>query len=223
MKPSAIIFDLDGVLTDTAEFHYIAWKTIAEELGIEFTLEENINLKGVDRQASLQYIIELGNLTVGKQLFKDLLVSKNQHYLKLINDINPDHLFEGVLNCFTRLQSEGIKIGLASASKNAAQVISKLGIESYFDFVGDVASVAHSKPAPDIFLSVAKGLAVEPHTCIGVEDAIAGISAIKAANMLAIGIGDAEILTQADFVYPTMAQLDLTILTSYSTSQPSVA
>jgi beta-phosphoglucomutase len=209
---SAVIFDLDGVLTDTAEFHFIAWQATANQLDIEFNKKDNEKLKGVDRENSLKYILNKGNIVVNTAKFKELLNEKNAHYLTLINDIDSSYLFDGVLNCFTILKRAGIKIGLASASKNASLVIHKLGIESLFDFVGDAASVEHSKPAPDIFLSVAKGLQVAPESCIGIEDAVAGVSAIKSAKMFAVGIGEASVLTQADIVFPHMSELDLNIL-----------
>lgn len=212
MKTSAVIFDLDGVLTDTAEFHFIAWKAIANKLGIEFDKEDNEKLKGVDRENSLMYIIEKGGIALEANQFNHLLAEKNEHYLTLINDINPNHLFAGVLTCFATLKKANIKIGLASASKNASLVINKLGIEPLFDFIGDAASVAHSKPAPDIFLAVAEGLKIAPQYCVGVEDAVAGISAIKSANMFAVGIGDAKVLTQAELVFPSMTELDFDLV-----------
>lgn len=209
MNIQAFIFDLDGVLTDTAEFHYIAWKTTAEKLGVSFTKEDNENLKGVDRAGSLQYIIEKGQLTITKSEFEALLVEKNEHYLTLISELNPSYLFEGVLTLFSNLKEQNIKIGLASASKNAQLVVNRLGIEDLFDFIGDAAAVKLSKPAPDIFLSVAQGLSVEPKYCVGVEDAIAGVDAIKSANMFAVGVGDKNTLNKADIVYPTTASLVL--------------
>lgn len=216
MKTCAVIFDLDGVLTDTAEFHFIAWKAIANNLGIEFNQEDNEQLKGVDRENSLTYIINKGDVTIDERQFNDLLAEKNDHYLTLINDISPSHLFPGVLTCFAVLKKANIKIGLASASKNARLVINKLGIEPWFDFIGDAAAVAHSKPAPDIFLSVAEGLGVATQYCIGVEDAVAGISAIQSAQMFAVGIGDAQVLTQAALVFPSMSEFDLDKVLSLS-------
>ena len=212
MTAKAFIFDLDGVLTDTAEFHFIAWQATARQLGLEFTREDNEALKGVDRVGSLQLILDKGKLSVSEEKFEQLLVEKNQHYLELINDINPGNLFPGVLECFSTLKAKGIKIGLASASKNAAFVVDKLGIADLFDFIGDAASVADSKPAPDIFLSVAQGLGLSPEACIGVEDAVAGVSAIKSANMYAVGIGEKSVLTQADIVFPTTGEMDVELL-----------
>ncbi|WDE05204.1 beta-phosphoglucomutase [Thalassomonas viridans] len=214
MTAKAFIFDLDGVLTDTAEFHFIAWQATAHQLGLEFTREDNEGLKGVDRVGSLQLILDKGQLSVSEEKFEQLLVEKNQHYLELINDINPDNLFPGVLDCFAALKEQGIKIGLASASKNAAFVVDKLGIADLFDFIGDAASVANSKPAPDIFLSVAQGLGLSPEDCIGVEDAVAGVTAIKSAGMYAVGIGEKSVLTQADIVFPTTGEMDVQQLLS---------
>ncbi|MCW8833186.1 MAG: beta-phosphoglucomutase [Colwellia sp.] len=217
MKIDAVIFDLDGVLTDTAEFHFIAWRAIAHKLGVEFSKEDNEALKGVDREDSLKYILAKGKITVNASEFEELLKEKNNHYLTLINDINPSHLFDGVLHCFSILKKANIKIGLASASKNASLVINKLGIDSLFDFVGDAAAVAHSKPAPDIFLSVAQGLNVAPHNCIGVEDAVAGVTAIQSAKMFAVGIGERHVLTQAELVFPTMSEFDFNaVLATFS-------
>ena len=221
MKTSAVIFDLDGVLTDTAEFHFIAWKAIANKLGIEFNQEDNEKLKGVDRENSLMYIIEKGGIAMEANQFNHLLAEKNQHYLTLINDINPSHLFDGVLTCFATLKKANIKIGLASASKNANLVINKLGIEPLFDFIGDAASVAHNKPAPDIFLAVAKGLQVTPQSCIGVEDAVAGISAINSAKMFAVGIGDAQVLTQAKLVFASMGDFEFDTVQTAFLSTPA--
>ncbi|WP_281560416.1 beta-phosphoglucomutase [Thalassomonas sp. RHCl1] len=214
MTVKAFIFDLDGVLTDTAEFHFIAWQATAHHLGLEFTREDNEALKGVDRVGSLQLILDKGKLTVSEEQFEQLLADKNKHYLELINDINPGNLFPGVLDCFAVLKAKGIKIGLASASKNAAFVVDKLGIADLFDFIGDAASVANSKPAPDIFLSVAQGLGLAPEDCLGVEDAVAGVSAIKAAAMYAVGIGEKSVLTQADIVFPTTGEMDVQQLLS---------
>ncbi|ACA85728.1 beta-phosphoglucomutase [Shewanella woodyi] len=224
MALQAAIFDLDGVLTDTAEFHFIAWQSIAQSLGVDFSLDDNEKLKGVDRHNSLQHILNKGNLTIDEQAFNQLLDRKNKHYLSLIASITPQHLFEGVLACFTSLKARGIKIGLASASKNATLVLNKLGIESLFDFVGDAASVKNSKPAPDIFLSVAAGLGVDAHDCMGIEDAAAGVTAIKSAKMYAVGIGDKNTLCQADQIFTTFNQLNLHLsdcLTAFESSQHS--
>lgn len=209
MSCRAVIFDLDGVLTDTAIYHFYAWKALADELGINFTEHDNEQLKGVDRLGSLRWILQQGGLTLNSAEETRLMQQKNAHYLELIDHITPDNLYPGVTALFTQLKRRGIKIGLASASKNAAFVVERLGIAAQFDYIADANQVVNSKPDPEVFLLAAKGLGVPPEHCIGVEDALAGIEAINRAGMKAIGIGDARVLTGAVKVYPALAQLTL--------------
>ena len=209
MNCRAVIFDLDGVLTDTAIYHFYAWKALADELGIAFTEHDNEQLKGVDRLGSLRWILQQGGLTLSSTEEARLMQQKNAHYLQLIDHITPDNLYPGVQPLFTQLKHSGIKIGLASASKNAAFVVQRLGIAAQFDYIADANEVTNSKPDPEVFLLAAKGLGVAPEHCIGVEDALAGIEAINRAGMKAIGIGDATVLTGAVKVYPALAQLTL--------------
>jgi len=216
MTAKALIFDLDGVITDTAIYHFYAWRQLAQQLGIEFTEHDNEQLKGVDRLGSLRRILQLGHLQLTEQQELELMAQKNSHYLQLIDQLGPDQLFAGVLPLFAELKRQGVRIALASASKNAAFVVERLGIAAEFDYIADAAAVAHSKPAPDIFLLAAKGLGVKPSDCIGVEDAVAGVAAIRAAGMVAVGIGDAAVLTGAALVYPTIAALNLTQVLSLS-------
>lgn len=209
MSCRAVIFDLDGVLTDTAIYHFYAWKALADELGIHFTEQDNEQLKGVDRLGSLRWILQQGGLTLSGAEEARLMQQKNAHYLKLIDHITPDNLYPGVAALFADLKQRAIKIGLASASKNAAFVVERLGIAAQFDYIADANQVVNSKPDPEVFLLAAKGLGVPPEHCIGVEDALAGIEAINRAGMKAIGIGDARVLTGAVKVYPALAQLTL--------------
>ena len=204
MNCRAVIFDLDGVLTDTAIYHFYAWKALADELGIAFTEHDNEQLKGVDRLGSLRWILQQGGLTLSAAEEARLMQQKNAHYLKLIDHITPANLYPGVQALFTELQQSGIKIGLASASKNAAFVVERLGIAAQFDYIADANEVVNSKPDPEVFLLAAKGLGVAPEHCIGVEDALAGIEAINRAGMKAIGIGDAKVLSGALSVYPSV-------------------
>ena len=209
----AFIFDLDGVLTDTAEYHFLAWQQLATQLGIEFSRADNELLKGVDRMGSLELILQLGQ----KQLSLDeklmLAEQKNTEYLKLVQTMSPADLFPGVLPLFSSLKAAGVKTALASASKNAALVLQKLGIPALFDYVADSNLIKNGKPDPEIFLTCAKALGVTPERCIGVEDAPAGVTAIKAAGMYALGIGEEHALTQADLVIPAISALDPTLLT----------
>ncbi|GAB59719.1 beta-phosphoglucomutase [Rheinheimera nanhaiensis] len=214
MSCRAVIFDLDGVLTDTAIYHFYAWKALADELGINFTEHDNEQLKGVDRLGSLRWILQKGGLTLSEAEEARLMQQKNAHYLELIDHITPDNLYPGVTALFTQLKRHGIKIGLASASKNAAFVVERLGIAAQFDYIADANQVLNSKPDPEVFLLAAKGLAVAPQYCIGVEDALAGIEAINRAGMKAIGIGDAKVLSGAIRVYPAVKAITLEELLS---------
>lgn len=205
----AVIFDLDGVLTDTAHYHYLAWKALADELGIAFNEHDNEQLKGVDRLGSLRWILQKGGLTLSPAEEQRLMQQKNSHYLRLIDNMTPADLFAGTKQLFAELKQNHIKIGLASASKNATFVVQRLGIAAQFDYIADANDVANSKPDPEVFLLAAKGLGVTPEHCIGVEDAVAGIEAINRAGMKAIGIGDIKVLNTALKVYPTLQKLKL--------------
>lgn len=209
MSCRAVIFDLDGVLTDTAIYHFYAWKALADELGIAFTEHDNEQLKGVDRLGSLRWILQKGDLTLSAAEEARLMQQKNAHYLELIDHIMPDNLYPGVQPLFAELKHSGIKIGLASASKNAAFVVERLGIAAQFDYIADANQVTNSKPDPEVFLLAASGLGVAPQHCIGVEDALAGIEAINRAGMKAIGIGDAKVLSGALKVYPELVCMTL--------------
>lgn len=212
MTVKAVIFDLDGVLTDTAHYHFQAWQALAQQLDIDFTEQDNEQLKGVDRLGSLRWILQKARRQVSSEQESQLMQQKNQHYLALIAHMSPADLFAGVLPLFAELRQNGIKIGLASASKNAAMVVERLGIASQFDYIADANNVQNSKPDPEVFLLAAKGLGVMPEHCIGVEDAVAGIEAINRAGMRAIGIGEPKILSQADRVYPKLQNLTLSDL-----------
>ncbi|WP_213995603.1 beta-phosphoglucomutase [Arsukibacterium sp.] len=210
MTVKAVIFDLDGVLTDTAHYHFQAWQALAHQLGIGFTEQDNEQLKGVDRLGSLRWILAKAHRQLSPEQESQLMQQKNQHYLELIAHMSPADLFTGVQPLFAELRQNGIKIGLASASKNAAMVVERLGIASQFDYIADANNVVNSKPDPEVFLLAAKGLGVAPEHCIGVEDAVAGIKAINAAGMQAIGIGEPNVLNNAIKVYPTIQALKLT-------------
>ncbi|MDX1537286.1 beta-phosphoglucomutase [Arsukibacterium sp.] len=212
MTTAAVIFDLDGVLTDTAHYHFQAWQALAHELGIGFTEQDNEQLKGVDRLGSLRWILQKANRQVSTEEESRLMQQKNQHYLELIADMSPADLFAGVQPLFAELRQNGIKIGLASASKNAAMVVERLGIASQFDYIADANDVVNSKPDPEVFLLAARGLGVAAEYCVGVEDAVAGIEAINRAGMRAIGIGEPKVLNNALKVYPTIQALKLTDL-----------
>jgi beta-phosphoglucomutase len=205
----AFIFDLDGVITDTAEYHFLAWKALAEDLGITFTREDNEELKGVSRMDSLDKILELGGRTGDFSAAEKeaLAEKKNEHYLTLIQDITPADLLPAIKELISDIKSEGLKLGLASASKNAFTVMDSLGMKSEFDIIVDAKTVVNGKPHPEVFLRAAEMLGVEPEACIGVEDAAAGVQAIKSAGMFAVAVGPKESFESADLVYASTADL----------------
>lgn len=205
----ALIFDLDGVLTDTAHTHYLAWKRLADEIGVPFDETVNLRLKGVDREASLAIILERADRPYDEAERRELAARKNGYYRAAIEHVSPRDLYAGVTELLDAARARGLKLGLASASKNAAALLARLGIADRFDYVADAASIARAKPAPDIFLSVAQALGVPPERCIGIEDAAAGIVAIRAAGMPAVGIGDPAALPGADAHLPEIAAFDL--------------
>jgi len=207
----AFIFDLDGVITDTAEFHYLAWKKLGEDLGIPFDREFNETLKGVSRTDSLERILTLGNrqndFTESEK--NDLATKKNAHYVELIRNISEKDLLPGIESFLKQIKEAGIKISMASASKNALMVVKALGIIDYFDHIVDAATVINSKPDPEVFLKAAEAVSAKPENCIGVEDAAAGVDAINSANMYSVAIGDATILGHANLVLSSTEELEL--------------
>ena len=209
----AVLFDLDGVITDTAEYHYLAWKALAEELGIEGVNRSfNEQLKGVSRDDSLQKILDLGQLTVSTEEFAELADRKNRNYVDMIQKVSPRDIYPGILELLRALREKGIKIALASASKNGPFLLKQMDIEDYFDAVADPAKIAVSKPAPDIFLAAAEQVGVPISACIGIEDAQAGIQAIQAAGALPVGVGKAEDLGASIDLVPDTSHLTLTYL-----------
>lgn len=207
----AFIFDLDGVITDSAEYHYLAWKALGEDLGIPFDREFNETLKGVSRTDSLERILRLGGRENDFSLEEkeQLAAKKNEHYVALISNITSEDILPGVEAFLSELKEAGYKIGMASASKNAHMVTRQLGLLHAFDHIVDAATVAQSKPHPEVFLKAAEALQVDPKECVGVEDAVAGVEAIHAAGMFAVGIGDPAVLTEADLVFTDTTGLTL--------------
>jgi beta-phosphoglucomutase len=205
----AAIFDLDGVLVDSARLHFVAWKRIADELGVAFDERDNEALKGVDRMGSLEHILTLGGLSFDLASKEQLAARKNGYYLDALATMTNADVLPGAVALLARARALGLSLGIASASRNAEMVLERAGLSDAVDFVADAAEVARSKPAPDIFLACAAGLGIAPADCLGFEDAVAGVSAIKAAGMAAIGIGDSDILAEADLVFASTAQVDL--------------
>lgn len=192
----AVLFDLDGVITDTSNYHFLAWEKLAKEIGITIDREFNENLKGVSREESLRRILAHGHqaLTYSEESFVELAERKNSYYVEMIQSVSAADVYPGILTLLQDLRQEGIKIALASASKNGPFLLDKMELTSYFDAIADPAKVAHSKPAPDIFLSAAQAVGVSVNDAIGIEDAYSGITAIKAAKVLPVGVGNPDIL-----------------------------
>ncbi|MGB0182105.1 MAG: beta-phosphoglucomutase [Schleiferiaceae bacterium] len=191
------LFDLDGVIVDTAVFHFQAWRRLAQKLGGDFTEEQNEQLKGVSRVDSLNKIIEWTGATVSDEEFQSLMVEKNEWYLELVQGLGPQDALPGALNFLQTAFDQGIKIALGSASKNAPMILEKLGITPLFTAIIDGNNVVNGKPHPEVFLKGAEALGLEPSECVVFEDSIAGVQAAKTGGMSSVGIGDAETL-QAD-------------------------
>jgi beta-phosphoglucomutase len=203
----AALFDLDGVIVDTAKYHYIAWKEMANGLGFDLTPEQNERLKGVSRMESLDIILGIGGVLASEEERARLGASKNQRYVELVSQMDSSEILPGAREYLELLRRRGVKIALGSASKNAGMILDRLGIWSLFDAVIDGTKVSKSKPDPEVFLLGAEAVAVEPAACVVYEDAAAGIEAAKAAGMSTVGIGLAENLPRADLVVPGLYAL----------------
>ena len=208
MNKKAFIFDLDGVIVDTAKYHFIAWQKIATEIGIEFTLENNEQLKGVSRVRSLELILELGKVAASQEDKNKWLLQKNENYLSYLVDMDESELLPGILPILKYLKENNQKIALGSASKNARPILEKTGILHYFDAIVDGNDVSNAKPDPEVFLQAAKLLGISNENAIVFEDSVAGIQAANRAKMTSIGIGNKEILHEADFVFEDFTHIE---------------
>lgn len=205
----AIIFDLDGVITDTAHYHYLGWKQLSDELNIIFNEEMNESLKGIDRMNSLELILKNSEKQFTNEEKMQLANRKNEYYKELIKTMTPKDLLPGAVEILEKLRSLKIKIGLASASKNAILVLNNLKITHLFDYIVDASTIKNGKPNPEIFLKVAKNLNVNPEDCIGVEDAEAGVEAIKSSGMYCVGIGNPKTLYKSDCVISNLLEFEV--------------
>ncbi|MDX9696920.1 MAG: beta-phosphoglucomutase [Bacteroidales bacterium] len=212
MNIEAVIFDLDGVIVDTAIFHYQAWKRLANELGFDITIHQNEHLKGISRFDSLEIVLEIGkinNLTEKEKVV--LATRKNDWYKENILKMTPDDILPGVSDFLKKLKSANHKIAIGSSSKNAGIILEKIGYSNYFDAVIDGNKISFSKPDPEVFIKAAKELKANPKNCIVFEDAAAGIEAAHNAGMKAIGVGTQEVLCKADLIIPDFRNLDISI------------
>ena len=208
-KYQAGLFDLDGVIVDTAKYHYLAWRNLAHKLGFEFTEQDNQRLKGVSRMRSLEILLEVGNLALDEAQKTALAKQKNEEYVSYIKQLDRSELLPGAEVCLQQLRDKGIKIALGSASKNAPLILKNLEIEHLFDAVIDGNRVAKAKPDPEVFLLGAQELGVPATACIVFEDAEAGLQAARIAGMLAVGIGQTQDLPSADIVFPGLYAVQL--------------
>lgn len=201
------IFDLDGVIVDTAKYHFLAWQNLANSLGISFTHEQNEQLKGVSRVRSLEKILEWGNVSISQEKFTQLMSEKNEEYLKYISKMDTKEILPDVPKVLEYLHAKTQLIALGSASKNARAILEKVKLYNRFHTIVDGTNVSKAKPDPEVFLIGAKQLGVSPKNCIVFEDSVAGIQAANTADMISIGIGDKNILHEADYVFKDFTEI----------------
>ena len=206
------IFDLDGVIVDTAKYHYLAWKKLANQLGFEFTKEQNELFKGVSRKRCLEILLEIGNRKATQEEFDTWMVEKNVDYLKYIENMDTSEILPDVPKVLAFLKEQNIPIALGSASKNAQPILEKVNLLHYFDTIVDGNNVTKAKPDPEVFLLAAKQLNVNATDCIVFEDAVAGVQAANAAKMISIGIGDHKILSEAQFNFNDFTEISTDFL-----------
>ncbi len=202
-----VIFDLDGVIVDTAKFHYLAWRRLANNFGFDITEDQNEQLKGVSRVRSLEKILQWGNVTLTQDEFMEQMAMKNDHYLSHVSTMTAEDILPGVSEIIDYLALQNIPIALGSASKNARNILDKTNLQQRFQAVVDGNDVSKAKPNPEVFLIAAAKLHVEPQNCIVFEDSLAGVQAANIANMTSIGIGDKEILHEADYVFRDFTEI----------------
>lgn len=206
------VFDLDGVITDTSVFHSQAWHQVADKVGAPWSKELEDGLKGISRMDSLEMILKAGNLS--DQYTEDqkiaLATEKNTNYLKLVDQMTPDNILPGIKDFLDDIQSHGYLLSLTSASKNAPKVLEKLQLTTYFPKIVDPKTLSKGKPDPEIYLKGAELINLKPEQCIGVEDAAAGVESINAAGETSIGIGDKQILKDADINFEDTGEMTLT-------------
>lgn len=207
MEKIGFIFDLDGVIVDTAKYHYLAWHKLAKELGFEFTKEQNELFKGVSRKRCLEILLDIGNITATQEQFDTWMVEKNVDYLAYIEKMDASEILPDVPRVLEYLKKKNVPIALGSASKNARPILEKVDLLPYFDSIVDGNSVTKAKPDPEVFLIAASNLGVTASSCVVFEDAVAGIQAANAANMISIGIGEDTILNEANYNFKDFTEI----------------
>jgi len=212
MKVEACIFDLDGVIVDTAKYHFLAWKRLTDQIGINFTEKDNERLKGVSRMASLEIILKIGNLKVDASVKEEYARLKNSWYVDYISKMTPEEILPGTLDFIKELKVANIRIALGSASKNTPMILERVKLNNVFDAVADGNNVHKAKPDPEVFLTAAKMLGIKPEKCVVFEDAVAGVQAALNAGMKCVGIGSSEVLTEANLVVKGLNEMNINML-----------
>jgi beta-phosphoglucomutase len=207
MNKKGFIFDLDGVIVDTAKYHFLAWQRLAKSLEIDFTEEDNEQLKGVSRVRSLEKILSWGKKTISENQFNELLMKKNEEYLSYISEMGSNEILPDVPRVLKSLIEKKQSISLGSASKNARIILERVNLKKYFDAIVDGNDVSKAKPDPEVFLIAAKLLNVKPENCIVFEDSVAGVEAANVANMISIGIGSKAVLGHAQYVFKDFTEI----------------
>ena len=212
MTKKGFIFDLDGVIVDTAKYHFLAWKKLANGIGIDFSQAQNEQLKGVSRKSSLEKILTWGDKTISDEEFTQLMAKKNDDYLSHIASMDEQEILPDVTTILDYLIAQQQPIALGSASKNAREILTKVNLLEKFDAIVDGNDVSKAKPDPEVFINAAKAVGVNPESCIVFEDSVAGVQAANIANMVSIGIGEKNILNEADYVFRDFTELSTEFL-----------
>jgi beta-phosphoglucomutase len=205
----AFIFDLDGVIVDTARYHYFAWKKLANSVGVDFSEEQNEQLKGVSRVRSLEKILAWGGIQLSEDKFMELMAKKNNDYLSYVNKMTEAEILVDVPKVLNFLKSAGYPTALGSASKNARTILQKVNLYNNFDAIVDGTNVTKAKPDPEVFLNAAKLLKTDPSDCIVFEDSVAGVQAANIAGMISIGIGNSKVLNEADYIFNDFTEISI--------------
>ena len=214
MHTAACIFDLDGVIVDTARYHFLAWKRLTDQLGIHFTEEDNERLKGVSRMASLEIILGIGNRKADERQKQEYATLKNSWYIDYISKMTPDEVLPGCLSFIRELRNANIRVAIGSASKNTPMILERVGIRELFDAIADGNNVTEAKPNPEVFIKAAEMVGIIPGKCVVFEDAVAGVQAALNAGMMCIRVGSSKILKKAHFVVHGLNEMTLSKLIS---------
>jgi beta-phosphoglucomutase len=205
----AFIFDLDGVIVDTAKFHFLAWRKLANDLGFDFTEEQNEQLKGVSRVESLKKILLWGNMELTEDEFNRQMALKNDNYLSYVEKMDENEILPGVPKVLDYLIKNNVPFALGSASKNARTILKKIDLYDKFDAIVDGTDVKMAKPDPEVFLIAAEKLNTHPNNCVVFEDSVAGVQAANIGEMTSVGIGEKNVLAEADYIFTDFTEIDL--------------